>query len=149
MRQHVPIRSGGRGRRSPRFGDPVFAGLTRVSGIFVLLLLASLILSLLVGGLPAFRQFGFGFLTSTAWDPVHQTFGAATSLYGTLITSVLALVFAVPVSFGIAYYLTELAPRWLRRPVGTAVELLAAIPSIIFGMWGFFVIVPIMAQVVE
>ena len=136
-------------RRRVHVGDALFAASARVSGVFVLVVLGSLILSLFIGGLPAFRQFGPGFLTSTAWDPVHHVFGAAVSVYGTLVTSVLALVFAVPVSFGIAFYLTELAPMWLRRPVGTAVELLAAIPSIIYGMWGFFVIVPIMSQTVE
>ena len=117
--------------------------------MLVLLLLGSLILSLFLGGLPAFRQFGLGFLFSTEWNPVRQVFGAAVSVYGTLITSVLALVFAVPLAFGIAFYLTELAPSWLRRPVGIAIELLAAVPSIIYGMWGFFVIVPIMAQYIE
>ncbi|HEY7577079.1 MAG TPA: phosphate ABC transporter permease subunit PstC [Acetobacteraceae bacterium] len=135
--------------RSYQLGDTVFASLARSSGAFVLILLGSLILSLLVGGLPAFRQFGTGFVTSADWDPVRQVFGAAVSIYGTLTTSVLALLFAVPLAFGIAYYLTELAPAWLRRPIGTAVELLAAIPSIIYGMWGFFVIVPLMAQYIQ
>jgi phosphate transport system permease protein len=130
-------------------GDAIFAGLARASGVLVLLLLGSLILSLFIGGLPAFRQFGFGFLFSTEWDPVHQVFGAGVSVYGTLLTSVLALLLATPIAFGIAFFLTELAPSWLRRPVGTAVELLAAVPSIIYGMWGFFVIVPIMSQYVE
>ncbi len=132
-----------------RIGDPIFAAAATLSGIFVLVLLGSLILSLFIGGLPAFRHFGIGFLTSADWDPVHEVFGSAVSVYGTLLTSVLALVFAVPISFGIAFYLTELAPNWLRRPVGTAIELLAAVPSIIYGMWGFFVIVPIMSQYVE
>ena len=136
-------------RRTSRVGDAIFAFLARASGVFVLLLLGSLILSLLWGGLPAFRRFGPGFLTSTDWDPVRQVFGAAISVYGTLITSVLALVFAVPVAFGVAFFLTELSPPWLRRPVGTAIELLAAVPSIIYGMWGFFVIVPIMSQYVQ
>jgi phosphate transport system permease protein len=136
-------------RRGSSLGDTIFAGLARASGILVLLLLGSIILSLFIGGLPAFRQFGPGFLFSASWDPVHQVFGAAVSVYGTLITSVLALVFAVPLSFGIAFYLTELAPQWLRRPVGVAVELLAAVPSIIYGMWGFFIIVPIMSQYIE
>jgi phosphate transport system permease protein len=111
--------------------------------------LGSLILSLLIGGLPALRRFGLGFLFSAAWDPVHEIFGAAVSVYGTLVTAVLALLLAVPIAFGIAFYLTELAPQWLRRPVGIAIELLAAVPSIIYGMWGFFVIVPLMAQYVE
>jgi phosphate transport system permease protein len=130
-------------------GDAVFASLAHSSGAFVLVLLGSLILSLLVGGLPAFRQFGIGFVASPDWDPVRQVFGAAVSICGTLTTSVLALLLAVPLAFGIAYYLTELAPAWLRRPVGTAVELLAAIPSIIYGMWGFFVIVPLMSQYIQ
>jgi phosphate transport system permease protein len=135
--------------RRSSLGDPIFAGVARAAGILVLLLLGSLILSLFIGGLPAFRQFGFGFLFSTRWDPVHQVFGAAVSVYGTLITSILALIIAVPLAFGIAFYLTELAPSWLRGPVGTAIELLAAVPSIIYGMWGFFVIVPIMSQYIE
>jgi phosphate transport system permease protein len=136
-------------QRRIRFGDPLFAASARASGILVLVVLGSLILSLFIGGLPAFRQFGPGFLTSMAWDPVKQVFGAGVSVYGTLLTSVLALILAVPVSFGIAFYLTELAPMWLRRPVGTAVELLAAVPSIIYGMWGFFVIVPLMSQWIQ
>jgi phosphate transport system permease protein len=138
-----------RSARRSSLGDPIFAGIARASGIFVLLLLGSLILSLFIGGLPAFRQFGFSFLYSTTWDPVHQIFGAGVSVYGTLLTSVLALILAVPLAFGIAFYLTELAPGWLRGPVGTAIELLAAVPSIIYGMWGFFVIVPIMSQYIE
>jgi phosphate transport system permease protein len=117
--------------------------------VFVLVLLGTLILSLLIGGWPAFRHFGAGFLTSTTWNPVSQVFGGGVSIYGTLVTSFLALIFAVPLAFGIAFYLTEQAPLWLRRSVGTAIELLAAIPSIIYGMWGFFVIVPIMSQYVE
>ena len=136
-------------RRGYQVGDAIFASLARGSGAFVLVLLGSLILSLFWGGLPAFRHFGLGFVFSTDWDPVKQVFGASVSIYGTLITSVLALVFAVPVAFGIAFYLTELAPGWLRRPVGTAIELLAAVPSIIYGMWGFFVIVPIMSQYIQ
>jgi phosphate transport system permease protein len=136
-------------RSKRRLGDPIFAGVARASGIFVLLLLGSLILSLFIGGLPAFRKFGAGFLVSTNWNPVQEVFGAAVSVYGTVMTSVLALILAVPLAFGIAFYLTELAPEWLRRPVGIAVELLAAVPSIIYGMWGFFVIVPLMASYVE
>jgi phosphate transport system permease protein len=137
------------GKRHGGIGDPLFAGMARASGVFVLVLLGSIILSLFLGGLPAFEAFGAGFLTSTAWDPVRQVFGAGVSVYGTLLTSVLALILAVPLAFGIAFYLTELAPSWLRRPVGTAVELLAAVPSIIYGMWGFFIIVPIMGQYIE
>jgi phosphate transport system permease protein len=136
-------------RRKSGLGDRLFEAAARAAGIFVLLLLGSLILSLFIGGLPAFRQFGAGFLFSTQWNPVRQVFGAGVSVYGTLITSVLALALATPLAFGIAFFLTELSPSWLRPPVGTAVELLAAVPSIIYGMWGFFVIVPIMSQYVE
>jgi phosphate transport system permease protein len=148
VQQTVALSASLTGRKSS-IGDPIFAGVTRASGVFVLLLLGSLILSLFIGGLPAFSRFGLGFLFSTEWDPVHEVFGAAVSVYGTLLTSVLALVLAVPLAFGIAFYLTELAPNWLRRPVGTAIELLAAVPSIIYGMWGFFVIVPIMSSYIE
>jgi phosphate transport system permease protein len=148
--QHAVAISAQVGARRPRrLGDPIFAALATVSGVFVLVLMGSLILSLFIGGLPAFRRFGASFLVSATWDPVHEVFGAAVSVYGTLLTATLALAFAVPIAFGIAFYLTELAPGWLRRPVGTAIELLAAVPSIIYGMWGFFIVVPIMAQYVE
>jgi phosphate transport system permease protein len=126
-------------------GDLVFSALVHGAGILVLVLLGAIILSLLWGGLPAFRTFGWRFLASADWDPVHAAFGALVPVSGTLVTSLLALLFAVPLAFGIAFWLTELAPAILRRPVGIAVELLAAIPSIIYGMWGFFVIVPFMS----
>jgi len=147
VQQAIAVALSARSRRHP--GDAVFAAAAKLSGLFVLLLLGSLIVTLFVGGLPAFRRFGLGFLVSDDWDPVKQVFGALVPIYGTLLTSILALVFAVPVSFGIALFLTELAPQWMRRPVGTAIELLAAIPSIIYGMWGFFVIVPIISQDVQ
>ncbi len=115
----------------------------------MLVLLGAIIVTLFVGGLPAFRQFGTNFLVDTDWDPVQNVYGGAVAIYGTLITSVIALVLSVPISFGIAIFLTELAPSWLRRPVGTAVELLAAVPSIIYGMWGFAVLVPFMATYIE
>ena len=149
MQQAAALPMSSTGRRRIGIGDPIFAGLAFAAGFFVLLLLGSIILSLFFGGMPAFRAFGLSFLTSTTWDPVHHVFGAAVSVYGTLLTSVLALIFAVPLAFGIAFFLTELAPDWMRRPVGTAVELLAAVPSIIYGMWGFFIIVPIMSQYIE
>jgi len=135
--------------RRSSLGDSIFGGLALAAGILVLVLLGGIILSLFIGGLPAFRAFGAGFVVGTDWDPVQQIFGAGVPVYGTLITSVLALIIAVPLAFGIAFYLSELAPQWIRRPVGTAIELLAAVPSIIYGMWGFFVIVPIMADPVE
>ena len=130
-------------------GDLAFEILATAAGVLVLALLGAIIVSLFIGGLPAFRQFGVGFLTSADWDPVQQVFGAVVPIYGTIITSVLALLMAVPVAFGIAFWLTELAPAWLRRPVGTAVELLAAVPSIIYGMWGFFIIVPFMGDYIQ
>ena len=130
-------------------GDAVFAGLTGSAGLFVLVLLGAIIVTLFIGGLPAFRAFGPAFVIDTDWDPVQKTFGAAVPIFGTIVTSILALIMAVPISFGVAFYLTELSPPWFRRPVGTAIELLAAVPSIIYGMWGFFVIVPIMAQYVQ
>lgn len=136
-------------RRTSHLGDITFALIARFSGAFVLLLLGAIIVVLFLGGLAAFRQFGPEFLVSAAWDPVKEVFGAAVPIYGTVVTSILALIFAVPLSFGIAFYLTELAPLWMRRPIGTAIELLAAVPSIIYGMWGFFVIAPLMAEYVQ
>src|SRR4051794_3934986 len=127
----------------------VSAGAARLSGAFVLVLLGAIIVLLFLGGLPTFRAFGPSFLWSAAWDPVRDVFGAAVPVYGTVVTAILALVMAVPVAFGIAFYLTELAPKWCRRPIGIAVELLAAVPSIIYGMWGFFVIAPVMAEYIQ
>jgi phosphate transport system permease protein len=135
--------------RKASIGDPIFAFAARASGAFVLVLLGGIIVVLFLGGLKAFHQFGFGFLPSDDWDPVQDTYGAAVPIFGTIATSVLALLMAVPLAFGIAFYLTEIAPGWLRRPVGTAIELLAAVPSIIYGMWGFFVVVPLMAQYIQ
>jgi phosphate transport system permease protein len=136
-------------RRGGGTGDAVFALLCRASAVLVLVLLGAIIVELLLGGLPAFRAFGAAFLTSTEWDPVQDIYGAGVSIYGTILTAVLALLMAVPLAFGIAFFLTELAPAWMRGPVGTAIELLAAVPSIIFGMWGFFVIVPLMATTIQ
>ncbi len=130
-------------------GDKLFAGLATASGLFVLLLLGAIIVSLFMGALPAFRAFGPFFLINADWDPVKQIFGAAVPIFGTVVTSILAIIIAVPLAFGIAFFLTELAPAWMRRPVGTAIELLAAVPSIIYGMWGFFVIVPIMGTYIQ
>ncbi len=136
-------------RKSASLGDKIFAGLARAAGVFVLLLLGAIIVVLFIGGLPAFRHFGLAFLGSDDWDPVQDVYGALVPIYGTIITSILAMILAVPLAFGIAFFLTEMAPVWMRRPVGTAIELLAAVPSIIFGMWGFFVIVPLMAEYVQ
>jgi phosphate transport system permease protein len=136
-----------RRRSSP--GNSIFAAIVRATGMFVLVLLGAIIVVLALGGIQAFHAFGLDFLISTDWDPVQKVFGAAVPIFGTIMTSVLALLMAVPLAFGIAFYLTELAPTWFRGPVGTAIELLAAVPSIIYGMWGFFVIVPIMAEYIQ
>jgi phosphate transport system permease protein len=138
----APARSARRGS----LGDLVFAGIASASGVLVLLLLGAIIIMLFLGGLQAFQAAGLGFLTSDVWDPVTDEYGALVPIFGTLMTSILALIFAVPVAFGIAFYLTELAPEWFRRPVGIAIELLAAVPSIIYGMWGFFVLAPVLGQ---
>ncbi|BBE51557.1 Phosphate transport system permease protein PstC [Ferriphaselus amnicola] len=129
--------------------DIVFRSLTRVSAFAVLALLTAIIGSLVVGSMPAIKAFGFGFLTSAEWDPVNDHFGALVPIIGTLATATIALVIAIPVSFGIALFLTELSPRWMRRPLGIAIELLAGIPSIIYGMWGLFVFAPLFADHVE
>lgn len=127
----------------------LFRGLTRASAAGVLVLLAAIIVSLVMGSMPAIDAFGFGFLTSSEWDPVNDEFGALIPIVGTLVTSGIALLIAIPVSFGIALFLTELSPRILRRPLGIAIELLAGIPSIIYGMWGLFVFAPLFADHVE
>jgi phosphate transport system permease protein len=132
-----------------RLLDRSFQTATLAFASFVLLLLVGIIVSLFIGGWQALSTFGPGFLVSSAWNPVTDQFGALVPIYGTLVTSLIALLIAVPISFGIALFLTEVAPPWLRRPIGTAVELLAAIPSIIYGMWGLFVFAPIMANYVE
>jgi phosphate transport system permease protein len=114
--------------------------------MLVLLSLTAAALSMLWGGRDAFATFGISFLWSDVWDPVGQKFGALVPIYGTIVTSIIAMIIAVPVSFGIAMFLTEIAPKWLRGPVGTAIELLAGIPSIIYGMWGLFVLVPMLSE---
>lgn len=129
--------------------DRIFRGATRLFAIFVLAVVIGIVISLLVGAYPALKKFGFGFLTSTEWNPVTNEFGALVAIFGTLVTSAIALIIAVPVSFGIALFITELAPRWLKRPIGVAIELLAAIPSIIYGVWGLFVFSPLFADYIQ
>ncbi|HZF74627.1 MAG TPA: phosphate ABC transporter permease subunit PstC [Acetobacteraceae bacterium] len=138
-------------RAAGSLGDKVFAALCTGAGVLVLLTLGGIIITLFLGGLPAFREYGLGFLTSSAWNPVEgrEEYGALVAVFGTVVSAVLAIAFAVPVAFGIAFFLTELAPAWLRRPIGTAIELLAAIPSIIYGMWGLFVLVPFVQQNIQ
>ncbi len=123
--------------------DALFKNLTRAFAFLVFLLLAAILVSLVYGSRQTLAAYGPAFLWTNDWDPVNEVYGALVPIVGTLLTSVIALVIAVPVSFGIAMFLTELAPQWLRRPLGTAIEMLAAIPSIIYGMWGLFVFVPV------
>lgn len=130
-------------------GDFIFRNLTRLFALFTFLVLAGIIASLAVASWPALQKFGASFLWVSEWNPPKERFGALIPIYGTVITSFIALVIAVPVSFGIALFLTELSPGWLRRPLGTAIELLAAIPSIVYGMWGLLVFSPIFAQYIQ
>jgi len=125
-----------------RLGDVAFRHLTRAAAFGVLLLLSGVVISLIAGSLPALRTFGFGFLVSERWNPVTDNFGALPAIYGTVLTSAIAMLIAVPVGLMIAFFLTELCPPWLRRPIGIAIELLAGIPSIIYGIWGLFVFAP-------
>ena len=134
-----------RAKRDGR-ADRAFRWTVGIAGVFVLVSLVAAALSMLWGGRLAFQTFGLKFLWTDAWDPVGQVFGALVPIYGTLVTALLAMAIAVPVSFGIAMFLTEIAPKWLRGPVGAAIELLAGIPSIIYGMWGLFVLVPVLSE---
>lgn len=136
---------------SPRNGlmDALFRNLTRTFAFLVFSLLAAIMISLIYGSRESIAEYGFSFLWTNNWDPVQNIYGAMVPIVGTLLTSFIALVIAVPVSFGIAMFLTELSPVWLRRPLGTAIEMLAAIPSIIYGMWGLFVFVPLFQEFVQ
>ncbi|MEX3955172.1 phosphate ABC transporter membrane protein 1 (PhoT family) [Trinickia symbiotica] len=141
---------GERAQRAPsRVGDFIFENIAWLSAIVTLLLLGGIIVSLIVASLPTIHKFGLAFLWTSDWDPPSDVYGALVPVYGTLATSIIALIIAVPVSFGIALFLTELSPAWLRRPLGIAIELLAAIPSIVYGMWGLLVFSPIFAQFIE
>ncbi len=136
---------------SPRDGkdtrnDARFRWLLTAAALFVLVSLTGAALSMLWGGHSVLASEGLGFFFSTDWNPVENKYGALVPIYGTVVTAVIAMLIAVPVSFGIAFFLTEVAPRWMRAPVGTAIELLAGIPSIIYGMWGFFVLMPVMRE---
>ena len=129
--------------------DKLFSGASRAAAYLVLLLLAGIMLAMVIGGWPAFREFGFGFLTSSIWDTQSDQYGAWPAIVGTVTTALIAMVIGLPISLGIAIFLTQLAPEWIRKPVATAVELLAAVPSIIYGMWGLFVFVPLFASYVQ
>ncbi|HEV8027995.1 MAG TPA: phosphate ABC transporter permease subunit PstC [Stellaceae bacterium] len=129
--------------------DAAFRSATQLFAVGVLVLLGAILLALAVGAAPAFEKFGWRFLINQSWNPVTENFGALPAIYGTLVTSLIAMVIAVPLGFGIAVFLTELCPPPFRRPIGTLIELLAGIPSIIYGIWGFFVMRPIMAAYVQ
>ena len=135
--------------RKQRLQDFFFHKITLLFAASVLVVLVGIIVSLAIGAAPAFKEFGAGFVTRVEWDPVGDQFGALIAIWGTLATSLIALAIAFPISFGIALFLTEICPAWLRRPMGTAVELLAGVPSIIYGMWGLFVFAPLFADHVQ
>lgn len=135
--------------RSGPLADRLFGWVARGAALVTLGLLLAILASLTISAWPAIQKYGFGFLTSTTWDPVTEEFGGLVMIYGTLATSFIALLIAVPVSFGIALFLTELSPAWLKRPLGTAIELLAAVPSIVYGMWGLLVFGPVLAEYVQ
>jgi len=136
-------------RRVAPWADALFAALSQGAAWLTLALMVGIIGSLVIGAAPALQAFGLGFLTSAEWDPVQEKFGGLVMIYGTLASSFIALIIAVPVSFGIAIFLTELSPSWLKRPLGIAIELLAAVPSIVYGMWGLLVFGPILATFVQ
>jgi phosphate transport system permease protein len=132
-----------------RFWDNVYRWLTRGAAVGVLIILGGIIVSLFIGSLPALREFGFSFLTEQRWNPVTEKFGALAPVYGTVVTSFIAMLIAVPVGLMIAVFLTELCPKMLRRPIGIAIELLAGIPSIIYGIWGLFVFAPFLQDTLQ
>jgi phosphate transport system permease protein len=137
----------GRDVRDAR-NDKLFRHALTAAVVFVLVALAGAALSMLWGGREVLAHEGLSFFYSSEWNPVENKYGALAPIYGTVVTAVIAMLIGVPISFGIALFLTEVAPRWLRGPVGTAIELLAGIPSIIYGMWGLFVLVPVMTEYV-
>ena len=145
----APVNPQPQRRRVAPWADAVFAALSQGAAWLTLALMVGIIGSLIVGAAPALKAFGLGFLTSAEWDPVQEKFGGLVMIYGTLASSFIALLIAVPVSFGIAIFLTELSPSWLKRPLGIAIELLAAVPSIVYGMWGLLVFGPILATFVQ
>jgi len=135
--------------RHGAFADVVFRSLTLLFALLVLVVLGGVILSLVSGALPALEHFGLRFLVTEAWNPVTEKFGALAPVYGTLVTSAIAMLIGIPVAFGVALFITELCPNWLKRPLSTMIELLAAIPSIIYGIWGLFVLAPFVQEHIE
>ena len=148
-KQRQPMTNPPSRRVQTPWADAAFALAARAAAILTLSLLLGIIGSLVVGAWPAIHEYGLGFFTSTDWDPVQNQYGGLVMIYGTLMTSFIALLIAVPVSFGIAVFLTELSPAWLKRPLGIAIELLAAVPSIVYGMWGLLVFGPILSEYVQ
>jgi phosphate transport system permease protein len=144
----IALRASGTGARQHAF-DVVFRSATWFFAVFVLLILTGVIVSLVAGALPALQHFGWGFIVSDAWNPVTEKFGALPAIYGSLVTSAIAMLIGIPVAFGIAIFITELCPPWLKRPIGTLIELLAAIPSIIYGIWGLFVFAPVLQSTLQ
>ena len=141
--------STGKGRAGA-VGDGVFRALTFIFALLVLLILSGVMVSLIIGAWPALRTFGFfSFIGTQVWDPVTQQFGALAAIYGTLVTSAIAMLIGIPVAFGVAVFITEISPIWLKRPLATMIELLAAIPSIIYGIWGLFVFAPFVQQYIQ
>lgn len=132
--------------KKQRIQDFLFHKVTMLFAILVLVAMAAILVSLMISAWPAFNKFGIDFIWTVEWDIINEDFGAAIAIYGTLISSVIALLIAVPLAFGIALFLTEMCPLWLRRPLGTAIELLAAVPSIIYGMFGLFIFAPLFAD---
>ena len=132
--------------KKQRIQDFLFHKVTMLFAIFVLVAMAAIMISLMFSAWPAFQKFGISFIWTEEWDIINEDFGAAIAIYGTLISSFIALLIAVPLAFGIALFLTEMCPVWLRRPLGTAIELLAAVPSIIYGMFGLFIFAPLFAE---
>jgi phosphate transport system permease protein len=137
------------GRRAGAIGDAAFRLLTFLFALLVLLILGGVIVALVDGALPALRTFGFSFLVTEVWNPVTEKFGALAPIYGTLVTSAIAMLVGIPVAFGVAVFITEICPLWLKRPLATMIELLAAIPSIIYGIWGLFILAPFVQQYIQ
>ena len=135
--------------RRSQLQDRIYYFMTLGSAVFVVAVLLAVIVSLIIGAWPAFSNFGLGFVWNQKWSPVKEIFGALAPIYGTLVTSIIAMILGIPISFGIAIFLTEICPPPLRRPIGVAIELLAGIPSIIYGLWGFFVLAPFLQATVQ
>jgi phosphate transport system permease protein len=135
--------------RRLQIGDALFHAVTRAAAVIVLAVLAGVMIALVAGSIPAWRSFGLGFVAGEHWNPVTEQFGALAPIYGTVVTSLIAMLIAVPVGLLIAMFLTELCPPWLRRPIGIAIELLAGIPSIIYGIWGLFVFAPLLQRTLQ